>query len=392
MLGLALEGGGARAAFHFGAYKALYDLGYRFDGIVGTSIGAINGAVIAQGDYEQGLEFWNKIDSSDLFDISRSLPRIENGINKDTLKLVSEQFKTFIGNTKGLDTSKIRKLLNTLIDEDKLRLSSVDFGIVTVSLSDLKPLELFKEDIPEGKIVEYIMASANLPAFKLEPLDGKYYLDGGFWDNCPSNMLLSRGYDEIIEIRTNSLGVTRKLKKKDIKLTTIMPSESLGGILEFKSDRAKHNFTLGYLDAMRVLRSLKGKYYYLTPSHEPDRYFELFCSLPEALKLSCAKLLKLDTNGDSNRIFFEKVIPEMSKLLSLPPSASYEDIFIAMCECMGQIREIDRYSEKTVSQLVSQIKKRRIKRSGPLPTAKKLAVSSLGSVILKYDKIYDFLR
>lgn len=54
MLGLVLEGGGARGAFQIGAFQALNEKGFRFDGIVGTSIGAINGALLAQGDFELG--------------------------------------------------------------------------------------------------------------------------------------------------------------------------------------------------------------------------------------------------------------------------------------------------------------------------------------------------
>ena len=52
MLGLALEGGGAKGAYEIGAYRALTELGYHFDVICGVSIGAINAALLAQGDCE----------------------------------------------------------------------------------------------------------------------------------------------------------------------------------------------------------------------------------------------------------------------------------------------------------------------------------------------------
>ena len=58
MLGLVLEGGGARGAFQIGAFQALNEKGFRFDGIVGTSIGAINGALLAQGDFELAQAWW----------------------------------------------------------------------------------------------------------------------------------------------------------------------------------------------------------------------------------------------------------------------------------------------------------------------------------------------
>ena len=54
---LVLEGGGAKGAYQIGAYMALKEKGFEFDHVVGTSIGAINGAVIAQGDVEKGIYF-----------------------------------------------------------------------------------------------------------------------------------------------------------------------------------------------------------------------------------------------------------------------------------------------------------------------------------------------
>jgi NTE family protein len=53
-LAIALSGGGARGDFEVGALRALYNRGLRPDIVCGTSVGAINGAAIAQGD--GGLE------------------------------------------------------------------------------------------------------------------------------------------------------------------------------------------------------------------------------------------------------------------------------------------------------------------------------------------------
>ena len=50
--GVVLEGGGTKGAYQIGAYEALRDLVIKITGIAGTSIGALNGAFIAQGDFE----------------------------------------------------------------------------------------------------------------------------------------------------------------------------------------------------------------------------------------------------------------------------------------------------------------------------------------------------
>ena len=58
--GLILAGGGAKGAYQIGAWKALIELGIQIEAIAGTSIGAINGAFIAQGDFDKALTVWEE--------------------------------------------------------------------------------------------------------------------------------------------------------------------------------------------------------------------------------------------------------------------------------------------------------------------------------------------
>ena len=51
--GLVLEGGGAKGAYQIGAWKALREAGVKLKGIAGTSVGALNGALICMGDLEK---------------------------------------------------------------------------------------------------------------------------------------------------------------------------------------------------------------------------------------------------------------------------------------------------------------------------------------------------
>ena len=69
MYGLVLEGGGAKGAYHVGAYKALKELNIEIGGIAGTSIGAINGAMMVQDDYDLLERIWFNVNSHELFDI-----------------------------------------------------------------------------------------------------------------------------------------------------------------------------------------------------------------------------------------------------------------------------------------------------------------------------------
>ena len=102
------------------------------------------------------------------------------------------------------------------------------------------------------------MASARYPGLKMEPLDGKAYLDGGIYDNCPVNLLAKKNYDKIIAIRLNS---NKKLKhiSNDVNVVEIKPSMDLGGIFIFTKEITRRNIKLGYYDAIKAIRKLKGR-------------------------------------------------------------------------------------------------------------------------------------
>ena len=61
MVGVVLEGGGARGSYQVGALKALYKCGIYPDAFVGTSIGSVNAAMCAQGDHKKLERIWNSI-------------------------------------------------------------------------------------------------------------------------------------------------------------------------------------------------------------------------------------------------------------------------------------------------------------------------------------------
>ncbi len=79
MYGLVLEGGGAKGAYHIGAYKAIMEEGIEIKGIAGTSVGALNGgAMIVQGDFEKAYEIWHNISYSKVINASEEeLKRIK---------------------------------------------------------------------------------------------------------------------------------------------------------------------------------------------------------------------------------------------------------------------------------------------------------------------------
>jgi len=66
MTGLVLAGGGAKGAYQIGAWQALREQGIKFDVISGTSIGALNAALVASGDLDKARTFWKSLTTARL--------------------------------------------------------------------------------------------------------------------------------------------------------------------------------------------------------------------------------------------------------------------------------------------------------------------------------------
>lgn len=363
MYGLALEGGGAKGAFHMGAVKALLEEGYEFGGVTGTSIGALNGAIIAQGDFEDGYRLWESIDAAALFDIEEKQYRklLDRKIDKELLVKLAARMRDII-EKKGIDMGKMRKVAESIISEEKLRSSKTDYGLVTVSITDLKPMELYKEDIPEGKMIDYIMASASFPGFKTNPIEDKYFIDGAFYDNCPVNLLARKRYKEIIAVRTYGLGIVQNLKYKNVKVTNIFPSEDLGGTLDFNNELIKRNLKLGYYDTMRMLKGLRGKKYYISPWNEGEA-FELLCKLPDMVVDELGKLLKIK-KMPTKRMLFEGIIPRLVYLLKLSSDSEYQDVILGLLEEIALEYEMDRFRIYTKDEFIEGLTAISSERSG----------------------------
>ncbi len=357
MKGLVLEGGGAKGAFQIGAYKALQELGIKINGVAGTSIGALNGALIVQGDIDRAYELWYNISPEKIFDFDKKyFNELKNfDINKNNIKYLLDKTKQIMIN-RGIDIRLIRNILEENIDENKIRSSRMDFGIVTISLSDMKPMELFIEDIPREKLIEYLLASANLPAFKIEKFDGKLFLDGGFYDNLPVKLLGSKGYKDIIIIRTFGLGRTRSVDKEKYNLTYINPSEDLGKVLDFDRKKARKNLKLGYYDTMSLYKNLKGKKFYIESKKNEKFYINYLLSIKEENIKRVSTLLGIK-DIPCRRALFEIIIPRLMELLNIDKNNSYEDIVIYLYEKIAGKLPIERFKVYTFQNFVTLIKK-----------------------------------
>jgi NTE family protein len=228
---------------------------YKYDIITGTSVGALNAALMVQDDLDFACNLWDEIDTAKILDVNFPCT-IENRLSSYK-SLIVEMIKKG-----GLDYTPLKDMLSANLNEDKIRNSPLDFGIVTVEFPSFKPHTLFKEDIPYGQLKEYLLASsACFPAMRCHVIDGTQYIDGGYYDNMPVKMAVEKGADEIIAVDLDGPGKNRVFKDKNVNIRVISSPWPLGDVLFFNKNTSKKNMELGYLDTMKNFGMYEGVRY-----------------------------------------------------------------------------------------------------------------------------------
>lgn len=262
--GLILAGGGAKGAYQIGAWKALREMKIEIEAIAGVSIGAINGALIAQNDFEDSLDLWNHVQVSSGVNLSGELKDPSNLFSFSNFpQLVHEIIRNG-----GVDATPAKELISKHIDEEKVRDSGIPLGIMTIDLSTLKPVELFVEDMPQGELIDYLMASARVPGLNRQgPRDGSY-LDGGVYDNAPIGILRKRGINRLIVVDISGIkGIGHKQEIACANVVYIRPFDvkELGESFEFDIPATERRIQMGYLDTKKAFGYLAGQFYYFSP-------------------------------------------------------------------------------------------------------------------------------
>lgn len=220
-IALVMQGGGALGAYQCGVYEAMHEAGVRPDWLAGTSIGAINAAIIAgnaDGDRIDRLrEFWNQItihgsSMTSPFDVLAAaaawLP--PSTVLTTGLAAGSALSSLLIGQrgffeprplspllladgsaqaTSFYDTAALKTTLERLVDFDRINHGSVrlSVGAANVTSGNVRYFDSAHETLR----AEHIMASAALPpAFAAIEIDGELWWDGGIVSNTPLNYVL----------------------------------------------------------------------------------------------------------------------------------------------------------------------------------------------------------
>ena len=366
--GLALEGGGAKGAYQIGVWKALKEAGVRIKGVAGTSVGALNGAFICMDDLPTAEHVWENITYSQIMDVDEEQMRRLLQNEMTSKEFFSAVFKK-VGEG-GLDVNPLREMIHTYVREEEIRKSPIELYISTFNMDRMKELDLDLKEVEEGKMQDYLLASAYIfPLFKNEKIDGMRFVDGGVVNKIPINVLLEHGYENIIAVRIFGIGREKPVKiPEETTLIEIAAKVDLGNILDFDAARSKRNMKIGYYDAKRVIYGLSGKIYYIEENHEECYYLKQLMQISESVLLEIQDGSHLsDKGGSPLRKLTERILPAMAAELKLDKDWSYKELYLSMLEATAKICKVPKYCIYTVEELKEEICKK-LEHMGKNPT------------------------
>jgi len=204
---LVLQGGGALGAYQVGVYQAMHEAGIEPDWVIGTSIGAINGAIIAGNPPALRLarlhQFWDHVEHQiqdfgpmvwlGLGTMLANLQTVTQGIpaffKPNPAALMGNNAKLGVDHASYYSTEPLRETLMETVDFDYLSNSKtrLTVGAVHVQGGEMRYFDSRDERLG----VEHVMASGALPpAFPAVCINGEPYWDGGIYSNTPIEAVL----------------------------------------------------------------------------------------------------------------------------------------------------------------------------------------------------------
>lgn len=210
-IALVLQGGGSLGAYQAGVYQALHEHGLTPDWVVGTSIGAINAALIAGNKRDNCLlrlkEFWERVARDDVFDMNK----VSDTARQFNIRLAT--MDTLMRGAPGFFMPRMMHPFPLGMPVDPEQASFYDTAPLTQTLRDLVDFDYLNSSggmrltVEAVKVTcgrraifdnrqsqigpEHIMASGALPpGFPAVRIDGELYWDGGLFSNTPLETVL----------------------------------------------------------------------------------------------------------------------------------------------------------------------------------------------------------
>lgn len=325
---IVLSGGGGKGAYQIGFWKAIRELDIDYDIVTGTSIGALNGAFMVQGNYGDAIKLWSSMHYNKVIDETINKSYFDNKGKKEIiLKYAKGAIKG------GLSVPGLEKIISDNLRPKLFYSSKINYGLVTVKFPSLKPVMLTKDKIPNELLADYLLASAScFPAFKMKKIHKESYIDGGYYDNMPIDLAISMGAEEIIAVDLRAPGKKRKKDYPNVPITLISPKNNIGNFLVLEKAQAKRAMKLGYNDTMKVFNKLDGNYFTFKKgslNRNFNRLKERFYNNVNLYMNDVTKKEKYNNLSQNNEEkYFDNTLESIMKAFSFDDSEIYRTSYV----------------------------------------------------------------
>lgn len=249
-IGLVLAGGGAKGAYQSGVVKYLAEIDFSPHIIAGTSIGALNGAILASNtSFKQSgdrlWQLWKELGEANI---------IKWQLVKYPLQSLAQYLLLSEDEASFCDSNPLYKFLRDAVNAKQLRKgielwvaafpSAHNFLPSTHKAGQIVPTIGNAITVTFGQSAEYIhvqsaetdeeiyqtlLASAAIPlAFKSRKIDDKHYVDGWLGDNVPLQALANCGCTHAIVIHLGNGELWNRHEFPNQTIIEIRPTEDMG--------------------------------------------------------------------------------------------------------------------------------------------------------------------
>jgi predicted acylesterase/phospholipase RssA len=227
---LVLSGGGARGVAHLGVIAALDSLGIRPDYVVGTSMGAIVGALYAAGGVAGGTDSLSAAFSSAAL-FSSSTPSTPQAWEPFTPLLIwGGTARGFTLQSPTVDEARANALLSALLLRPNL-LAQGDFDRLSIPFRAVAT-DLVTRDavvLSSGDLAQAVRASMSVPVlFSPEQINGRLLVDGGLSANVP--VAVARALPGVTRVIVSDV-TSSLLTEQELEAGPLAVADQLAGFL-----------------------------------------------------------------------------------------------------------------------------------------------------------------
>ncbi|AUB53866.1 patatin-like phospholipase family protein [Enterococcus mundtii] len=382
--GLVLGGGGAHGAYQIGVWKALKEENLEISLVTGTSVGALNGALVVQDQLAQAIELWQELSTNQVL----ALPEV--ALSEDLRQRYIQEASLMTRRAVvegGTSIAPLEALLEQYLDAEKIKCTEKpQLYTIATKIPEFQETVTKMQALEPTEIADWILASASFyPAMAYRQIDGSKYVDGGYRNNVPVDVAIQQGATEVLIVDVQGPGVAKKYKEPDALVTWKCCSNwSLGGFLVFERQRNQLNIQLGYLEAKKCLGIYQGNWYTFETAKPAERYWRRFLRfLVETLDLDVSFFYKEKFWRDLRNVYKDRVTSETCGLAMLEllakqklilPNKVYtvEEMLPIIC----QESKIDEAFLKKVGQLNASewLKFRKLERNAKIHVMKEHAI------------------